>query len=91
MSAIFGLTFHIGRMTEVLTPDIYRAHWYCGVSDMLEEVSIFSSYNLYSVDTTRIFNTPIIKIHGVSTKYKLYFFAMQTHAKNLTYFNTWPM
>ena len=23
MSAIFGLTFHIGRMTEVLTPDIY--------------------------------------------------------------------
>ncbi len=28
MSAIFGFTFHIGRMTEVLTPDIYRAHWY---------------------------------------------------------------
>ena len=27
MSAIFGLTFHIGRMTEVLTPDVYRAHW----------------------------------------------------------------
>ncbi len=27
MSAIFGLTFDIGRMTEVLTPDIYRAHW----------------------------------------------------------------
>ncbi len=27
MSAIFGFTFHIGRMTEVLTPDIYRAHW----------------------------------------------------------------
>ena len=26
MSAIFGLTFDIGRMTEVLTPDIYRAH-----------------------------------------------------------------
>ncbi len=26
MSAIFGFTFHIGRMTEVLTPDIYRAH-----------------------------------------------------------------
>ena len=24
MSAIFGFTFHIGRMTEVLTPDIYR-------------------------------------------------------------------
>ena len=23
MSAIFGFTFHIGRMTEVLTPDIY--------------------------------------------------------------------
>ncbi len=22
MSAIFGFTFHIGRMTEVLTPDI---------------------------------------------------------------------
>ena len=28
MSAIFGFTFDIGRMTEVLTPDIYRAH--CG-------------------------------------------------------------
>ena len=28
MSAIFGFTFQIGRMTEVLTPDIYRAH--CG-------------------------------------------------------------
>ena len=28
MSAIFGFTFHIGRTTEVLTPDIYRAHWY---------------------------------------------------------------
>ena len=28
MSAIFGFTFHIGRMTEVLTPDIYRAHWF---------------------------------------------------------------
>ena len=27
MSAIFGFTFHIDRMTEVLTPDIYRAHW----------------------------------------------------------------
>ncbi len=27
MSAIFGFTFDIGRMTEVLTPDIYRAHW----------------------------------------------------------------
>ncbi len=27
MSAIFGFTFHMGRMTEVLTPDIYRAHW----------------------------------------------------------------
>ena len=27
MSAIFGFTFDIlGRMTEVLTPDIYRAH-----------------------------------------------------------------
>ena len=26
MSAIFGFTFHIGQMTEVLTPDIYRAH-----------------------------------------------------------------
>ncbi len=26
MSANFGFTFHIGRMTEVLTPDIYRAH-----------------------------------------------------------------
>ena len=26
MSAIFGFTFHIGRMTEVLTPDIYGAH-----------------------------------------------------------------
>ncbi len=24
MSAIFGFTFHIGRMTEVHTPDIYR-------------------------------------------------------------------
>ncbi len=24
MSAIFAFTFHIGRMTEVLTPDIYR-------------------------------------------------------------------
>ncbi len=23
MSAIFGFTFHIGRMTDVLTPDIY--------------------------------------------------------------------
>ncbi len=23
MSTIFGFTFHIGRMTEVLTPDIY--------------------------------------------------------------------
>ena len=23
MSAIFGFTFHMGRMTEVLTPDIY--------------------------------------------------------------------
>ena len=23
MSAIFGFTFHIGGMTEVLTPDIY--------------------------------------------------------------------
>ncbi len=23
MSAIFGFTFHIGRMTEVLIPDIY--------------------------------------------------------------------
>ncbi len=23
MSPIFGFTFHIGRMTEVLTPDIY--------------------------------------------------------------------
>ena len=23
MSAIFGFTFHIGQMTEVLTPDIY--------------------------------------------------------------------
>ncbi len=23
MSAIFGFTFHIGRMTEVLTPGIY--------------------------------------------------------------------
>ena len=31
MSAIFGFTFHIGRMTEVLTPDIYRAH--CPVHD----------------------------------------------------------
>ena len=27
MSAIFGFTSHMGRMTEVLTPDIYRAHW----------------------------------------------------------------
>ncbi len=27
MSAIFGFTFDVGRMTEVLTPDIYRAHW----------------------------------------------------------------
>ncbi len=26
MSAIFGFTFYMGRMTEVLTPDIYRAH-----------------------------------------------------------------
>ena len=26
MSAIFGFTFNMGRMTEVLTPDIYRAH-----------------------------------------------------------------
>ena len=24
MSAIFGFTFHMGRMPEVLTPDIYR-------------------------------------------------------------------
>ena len=23
MPAIFGFTFHIGRMTDVLTPDIY--------------------------------------------------------------------
>ena len=28
MSAIFGFTFHIGRMTEVLTPDIYIYHEY---------------------------------------------------------------
>ncbi len=27
MSAIFAFTFDISRMTEVLTPDIYRAHW----------------------------------------------------------------
>ncbi len=27
MSTIFGFTFHMGRMTEVLTPDIYRAHY----------------------------------------------------------------
>ena len=27
MSAIFGFAFHTGRMIEVLTPDIYRAHW----------------------------------------------------------------
>ena len=26
-SAIFGFTFLLGRMTEVLTPDIYGAHW----------------------------------------------------------------
>ena len=42
MSAIFGFTFHIGRITEVLTPDIYRAHCVnygfddvrCGTSDL---------------------------------------------------------
>ncbi len=28
MSAIFRFTFHIDRMIEVLTPDIYRAHWF---------------------------------------------------------------
>ena len=27
MSAMFGFTFLHGRMTEVLTPDIYGAHW----------------------------------------------------------------
>ena len=32
MSAIFGFTFHMGRMTEVLTPDIYRAHWWVVIS-----------------------------------------------------------
>ena len=36
MSAIFGFTFDIGRMTEVLTPDIYRAHCaQCIVSQIL--------------------------------------------------------
>ena len=25
---MFGFTFLFGRMTEVLTPDIYGAHWY---------------------------------------------------------------
>ena len=35
MSAIFGFTFHIGRMTEVLTPDIYRAHCLWFASSML--------------------------------------------------------
>ena len=28
ISAIFGFTFLLGRMTEVLTPDIYGAHWW---------------------------------------------------------------
>ena len=27
ISAIFGFTFVLGRMTEFLTPDIYGAHW----------------------------------------------------------------
>ena len=27
ISAIFGFTFLLGRMTEVLTPEIYGAHW----------------------------------------------------------------
>ena len=27
ISAMFGFTFLHGRMTEVLTPDIYGAHW----------------------------------------------------------------
>ena len=27
ISAIFGFTLLLGRMTEVLTPDIYGAHW----------------------------------------------------------------
>ena len=34
MSAIFGFTFHIGRMTEVLTPDI--AHWSSLASNHIE-------------------------------------------------------
>ena len=43
MSAIFGFTFHIGRMTEVLTPDIYRAHWLG--PRMLNKKLIFSRKN----------------------------------------------
>jgi hypothetical protein len=52
MSAIFGFTFHMGRMTEVLTPDIYRAHWlretlrspveFTGLS-ISPQISLFSS------------------------------------------------
>ncbi len=44
MSAIFGFTFHIGRMTEVLTPDIYRAH--CPVHDhsLVAESSSFKNF-----------------------------------------------
>ncbi len=37
MSAIFGFTFDMGRMTEVLTPDIYRAHWLESKDDVLSE------------------------------------------------------
>ena len=46
MSAIFGFTFHIGRMTEVLTPDIYIERELTDSEqhkkNMLEYISIFA-------------------------------------------------
>ncbi len=38
MSAIFGFTFHMGRMTEVLTPDIYRDIYRGGMYSLADTV-----------------------------------------------------
>ena len=53
MSAIFGFTFHIGRMTEVLTPDLYRAHCLTmtngGVSSISHAPEYVPLVSLYAV------------------------------------------
>ena len=55
-SAIFGFTFHIGRMTEVLTPDIYI--------ELTGKNMIFLRVKIFSLKTACIIYFEEIKFYA---------------------------